>query len=145
MPRLGSRRPSGQLLKFAPAMLTQAVSVKLRAPGDIPRRTRPPLSPVLQDLFQRGQLGIGEYDLPDVDAAPEPAPALSLNSWNRSGSACVIHSLCCPSAGGQPPRKRAIPRANVSRPQATRGDAKPLLGQVKCSVSPLQPRPATPG
>jgi len=55
-------------------MLTQAVSVKLRAPGDIPRRTRPPLSPVLQDLFQRGQLGIGEYDLPDVDAAPEPMP-----------------------------------------------------------------------
>src|SRR5215472_7796575 len=33
MPRLGSRRPSGRLLKFAPAMLTEDVSVKLRAPG----------------------------------------------------------------------------------------------------------------
>src|SRR5262249_2099911 len=32
-PRLGSRRPSGQLLKFAPAMLTEDVSVKLRPPG----------------------------------------------------------------------------------------------------------------
>src|SRR5262249_6762263 len=36
------------------------------------------------------------------------------------GSACVIHSLCCP-VGGRPaaPRERAIPRANVDRLQAT--------------------------
>ena len=49
------------------------------------------------------------------------------------------------SAGGRPPRERAIPRANACRPQATSADAEPLFAQFKCSVSPLQSRLATPG
>ena len=50
-----------------------------------------------------------------------------------------------PPAGGQPPRERAIPRANVDRFQATPSYASRLLRLVKCPVSPLQPRLATPG
>ena len=56
-------------------MLTEDVSVKLRAPGRNSAPDPATLAPVLQDLFQRGQLGTGEYDLPDADAAPEPTPA----------------------------------------------------------------------
>jgi hypothetical protein len=44
-----------------------------------------------------------------------------------------------------PPRERAIPRANVDRLQATPSYGRRLLRLVKCPVSPLQPRPATPG
>jgi hypothetical protein len=44
-----------------------------------------------------------------------------------------------------PPRERAIPRANAGRPQATGADAEPLLRQVKCPVSLVGPRLATPG
>ena len=42
-------------------------------------------------------------------------------------------------------RERAIPRANVDRFQATASYARRLFRLVKCSVSALQPRPATPG
>ena len=57
-------------------MLTEDVSVKLRAPGRYSAPDPATPSPFLQDLFQRGHLGIGEYDLPDVGAAPWPTPAL---------------------------------------------------------------------
>src|SRR5262249_4247760 len=49
------------------------------------------------------------------------------------------------SAVGRPPRERAKPRANADRPQATSSDVRRLSSLVKCSVSPLQPRSATPG
>ena len=49
------------------------------------------------------------------------------------------------SAVGRPPRERAIPRANAGRSQATPSYVRRLLWLVKCPVSPLQPRPATPG
>ena len=52
--------------------------------------------------------------------------------WDRrpGGSACVIHSPCCPSAGSQPPRERANPRANAGRLQATPSQATLEAGQV---------------
>src|SRR5262249_17902215 len=64
----------------------------------------------------------------------------------NGGSACVIHSLCCP-VGGRPaaPRGRAIPRANVDRLQATPSHARRLSTLVKCPLSDTEPRPATPG
>jgi len=61
------------------------------------------------------------------------------------GSACVIHSLCRPVGGGQPPRERAIPRANADRSQATASYVRRLSSLVKCPLSDTEPRPATPG
>jgi hypothetical protein len=41
--------------------------------------------------------------------------------------------------------RRAIPRANVDRRQATASPTEPLLGLLKCPVSPARRCPATPG
>ena len=45
----------------------------------------------------------------------------------------------------RPLRETAIPRANVGQPQTTSADAEPLFAQLKCPVSLVGPRPATPG
>ena len=73
---------------------------------------------------------------------PPARPRATRPPAHNGGSACVIHSLCCP-VGGRP----ASPRKSHSKsqPEATRGDAEPLLGQVKCTVSPVQPRLAMRG
>ncbi len=70
-----------------------------------------------------------------------------LHQWPRRSAArrALFTVFAVRSAVDRPPCERAIPRANVDRLQATASYARRLSRQVKSTVSPLQPRPATSG
>jgi hypothetical protein len=76
---------------------------------------------------------------------PEPGPGPDRRAWGAERLPDSRGSWRAAIRRRRPPRERAIPRANVGRPQATRTDAQPLFAQLKCSVSPVGPRLATPG